>query len=199
MGQPSQDPNSPAGTAGGIKQQPSVLKDFSFSLSASFCPSALSEKPDTDCWDTGITRSPQDLLHFNLHNFADVIPHRIQQHSLLLTKDDFKHFKGIVYPPKNILYYNLLLHFKPYDFFLLWNSLKIFWRMLVTNQLTVPTEFHNIFFSIVWKSMATSNSNTFFKVSSFVFRRKKERLIQVWNSLRVSKWWQFSFLGGLSL
>ncbi len=30
---------------------------------------------------------------------------------------------------------------------------------------------------------------TFFKISSFVFSRRK-KLIQVWNKLRVSKWWQ---------
>ncbi len=39
---------------------------------------------------------------------------------------------------------------------------------------------------------------TFFRISSFVFSRTK-KFIQVWNHLRVCKWWQFSFLGELSL
>jgi len=32
---------------------------------------------------------------------------------------------------------------------------------------------------------------TFFKISSFVFNRRK-KLIQFWNNMRASQWWQFS-------
>lgn len=35
---------------------------------------------------------------------------------------------------------------------------------------------------------------TFFKRSSFVFRRRK-KLVQVWNNLRMSKWWQNLIFG----
>ncbi len=46
------------------------------------------------------------------------------------------------------------------------------------------------FFFLLWKSMVPQNSLvTFFKISSFVFSRTK-KFIQVWNYLRVSKWWQ---------
>ncbi len=51
--------------------------------------------------------------------------------------------------------------------------------MLATKQLTVAIAFHNSFFPILWKTVATV---------AFVLRRNSE----VWNNLRVSKWWQNS-------
>ncbi len=48
-----------------------------------------------------------------------------------------------------------------------------------------------VFFFLLWKSMVPKTAwlQTFFKISSFVFSRTK-KFIQVWNYLRVSKWWQ---------
>ncbi len=46
--------------------------------------------------------------------------------------------------------------------------------------------------TILWKSMGHQLFvwlHTFFKMSSFMYNRRK-KLIQVWNSLIVSKWWQ---------
>jgi len=43
-----------------------------------------------------------------------------------------------------------------YLFFFCWIQKKIFWRMWVTKQLTVATDFLSIF-SILWKSLATVN------------------------------------------
>ncbi len=56
---------------------------------------------------------------------------------------------------------------------------------LQPKQLTVAIDFHNssiVFFPIMCKSMATDNIwlPTFFKISSFVFNRRK-KLIHVWN------------------
>ncbi len=48
--------------------------------------------------------------------------------------------------------------------------------------------FNAFFLSIKWKSLGTK---TFFKISSFVFPQNKS---QVWNNMRLSKWWQFSIL-----
>ncbi len=49
---------------------------------------------------------------------------------------------------------------------------------------------------ILWKSIGTINCliTAFFKISSYMFNIRN-KLIQVWNEMRVSKWWQFSFLG----
>ncbi len=46
-------------------------------------------------------------------------------------------------------------------------------------------------FFLLWKSMCPKTAwlQTFFKISSFVFGRTKT-FIQVWNYMRVSKWWQ---------
>ncbi len=52
----------------------------------------------------------------------------------------------------------------------------------IANQFLVPTDFHSLFSPILWKSMGTSNCLA------------THSLIQVWNYLRVSKWWQhFNF------
>ncbi len=48
-----------------------------------------------------------------------------------------------------------------------------------------------VFFFLLWKSMVPKTAwlQPFFKISSFVFGRTK-KFIQVWNYLKVSKWWQ---------
>ncbi len=48
-----------------------------------------------------------------------------------------------------------------------------------------------VFLFLLWKSMVPQNSlvTNFLQISSFVFGRTK-KFIQVWNYLRVSKWWQ---------
>ncbi len=72
--------------------------------------------------------------------------------------------------------------------FFCWSQNTIFWGILVIKQLT------SIVFSILWKSMATVNymvSNSHF---IFSLHNRTKKLLQVWNNLRLSKWWQFSFL-----
>ncbi len=71
-----------------------------------------------------------------------------------------------------------------------WTQRKIFWRMWETEQFWGTIDFHSIFF-LLWKSIVPQNSwlQTFFRISSFVFGRTK-KFIQIWNYLRVSKWWQ---------
>ncbi len=65
------------------------------------------------------------------------------------------------------------------------------WRMWETEQFWGTIDFHCIFFFLLWRSMVPKTAwlQTFFKISSFVFSRTKT-FIQVWNYLRVSKWWQ---------
>ncbi len=56
---------------------------------------------------------------------------------------------------------------------------------------------HSIFFSYYGSQWCPKTAwlQTLFKISSFVFSRTK-KFIQVWNYLRVSKWWQnFHFFG----
>ncbi len=73
--------------------------------------------------------------------------------------------------------------------------------MLITKQLLVVIDFHS-----AEKNKYTMEVNgyqqfwlpTFFKIYIFVFNRRK-KIVQFWNYLRVIKWWQFSFLGELSL
>jgi len=82
------------------------------------------------------------------------------------------------------------------SFFLLLNTKENILKNVV-NQLTVAIDFH-ISKNILWKSMATMLTvwlPTSFKISSFVFNRRK-KLIQVWSKMRVSK---FSVLGEPSL
>ncbi len=72
-----------------------------------------------------------------------------------------------------------------------WTQRKIFWRMWETEQLWGTIDFHSIFFSYYGSQWCPKTAwlQTFFKISSFVFGRTKI-FIQVWNYLRVSKWWQ---------
>ncbi len=56
-------------------------------------------------------------------------------------------------------------------------------RMLVIKQLMVPIDFHSISFPTMEVMFSSSE---FFKISSFVFNIKN-KLIQVWNDMRVSK------------
>ncbi len=62
--------------------------------------------------------------------------------------------------------------------------------MWETEQFWGTIDFHSIFF-LLWKSMVLQNSllQTLFKISSFIFGRTNKS-IQVWNYLRVSKWWK---------
>ncbi len=71
--------------------------------------------------------------------------------------------------------------------FFCWTQKKIFWRMLVIKQLLVPIELNSIFSpyygsqwlpAIVWLP-------TFFKISSFVFNKRK-KVIHVWNNLSLN-------------
>ncbi len=63
--------------------------------------------------------------------------------------------------------------------------------MLETEQFWGTIDFHSIFFSYYGSQWCPKTAwlQTFFKISSFVFCRTKT-FIQVWNYLRVSKWWQ---------
>ncbi len=47
----------------------------------------------------------------------------------------------------------------------------------------------NLRVQCIWPMPKTAWLQTFFKISSFVFGRTK-KFIQVWNYLRVNKWWQ---------
>ncbi len=76
-----------------------------------------------------------------------------------------------------------------------WTQRKIFWRMWETEQFWGTIDFHSIFFSYNGSQRCpkTTLLQTFFKISSSVFGRTK-KCIQVWNYMRVSKWWQhFNF------
>ncbi len=68
---------------------------------------------------------------------------------------------------------------------------KILWRMWKTEQFWGTIDFHNVFFPTRKVNGAPKQPD--YKLSSiylpFVFGRTK-RFIQVWNYLRVSKWWQ---------
>ncbi len=70
-----------------------------------------------------------------------------------------------------------------------WTQRKIFWRMWETEQFWGTIDFQSIFFSYYASQWCPKTAwlQAFFKISSFVFGRTK---IQVWNYLRVSKWWQ---------
>ncbi len=72
-----------------------------------------------------------------------------------------------------------------------WTQRKIFWRMWETEQFWGTIDLHSIFFSYYGSQWCPKTAwlQTFFKISSFVFGRTK-KFIQVWNYLRVSKWWQ---------
>ncbi len=72
-----------------------------------------------------------------------------------------------------------------------WTERKIFWRMWETEQFWGTVDFHSIFFSYYGSQWCPKTAwlQTFFKISSFVFGRTK-KFIQVWDYLRVSKWWQ---------
>ncbi len=64
-----------------------------------------------------------------------------------------------------------------------------------TKQLLVAIDFHSIVFfcTIEVNGYRQLFGAVFFNISSFVFNISK-KLIQVWNDMRVSKWWQnYSF------
>ncbi len=74
-----------------------------------------------------------------------------------------------------------------------WTQRKIFWRMWETEQFWGTIDFHNIYF-FPMKSMVPQNSlvtNFLFRIYFFVFSRIN-KWIQVWNYMKVSKWWQNS-------
>ncbi len=70
-----------------------------------------------------------------------------------------------------------------------WTQRKIFWRMWETEQFWGTFDFHCIcsYYGSKW-GPKTAWLQTFFRISSVVFSRTK-KFIQVWNYLRVSKWW----------
>ncbi len=76
-------------------------------------------------------------------------------------------------------------------FLFCWAQRKIFWRKFVSRQFWGTVDYHSIFFPHYGSQWCpkTACLQTFFKISSFVFIRTKT-FIQVWNYLRVSKWWQ---------
>ncbi len=107
--------------------------------------------------------------------------------------------KGIVHPKmkNSVIIYSPSSSSKPVWIYLFcWTQRKIFWRMWETEQFWGTIDFHSIFFFSYYGSQwcpKTAWLQTFFKISSFVFGRTK-KFIQVWNYLRVSKWWQnFNF------
>ncbi len=77
-----------------------------------------------------------------------------------------------------------------------WTQRKIFWRMWETYQFWGTIDFHSIFFSYYGSQWCPKTAwlQTFFKISSFVFGITKT-FTQVWNYLRVSKWWQNFYFG----
>ncbi len=66
-----------------------------------------------------------------------------------------------------------------------WTQRKIFWRMRETEQFWIIVFF--FYYRSQW-CPKTAWLHTFFRISSFVFRTNT--FIQVWNYLRVNKWWQ---------
>ncbi len=74
---------------------------------------------------------------------------------------------------------------------LFWTQRKIFWRMFVIRLFWGTIDFHSRkkkYYGSQW-CPRSALFPTFFKISSFVFSRTNT-FIQVWNYLRVSKWWQ---------
>ncbi len=72
-----------------------------------------------------------------------------------------------------------------------WTQRKIFWRKFVIRLFWGTIDFHSRkkkYYGSQW-CPRTALFPTFFRISSFVFSRTKT-FIQVWNYLRVSKWWQ---------
>ncbi len=99
--------------------------------------------------------------------------------------------KGIVHQKIKIIY-SLFTHHQPVWMSLFcWTQRKIFWRMWETEQFWGTIDFHSIFFSHYGSQWCPKTAwlQTFFNIYSFVFGRTK-KFIQVWNYLRVSKWWQ---------
>ncbi len=116
-----------------------------------------------------------------------------------MTLDHKTSLKGVVHPKNVILSsFTQLSSFTPSSSSKpVWMSLfcrtqrKIFWRMWETEQFWGTIDLHSIFFSYYGSQWCPKTAwlQTFFKISSFVFGRTKT-FIQVWNYLRVSKWWQ---------
>ncbi len=96
--------------------------------------------------------------------------------------------KGTVHPKMKILSSFTHPQVVPnlYECLFCWTQRKIFWRMWETLQFWIIVFFF-FYYGSQW-CPKTAWLQTFFKISSFVFRTKK--FIQVWNYLRVSKWWQ---------
>ncbi len=72
-----------------------------------------------------------------------------------------------------------------------WTQRKIFWRKFVTRLFWGTIDFHsrkNKYYGSQW-CPRTALFPTFFRISSFVFSRTKT-FIQIWDYLRVIKWWQ---------
>ncbi len=67
---------------------------------------------------------------------------------------------------------------------------KIFWKNVINQPILVPIDFHCIFCPYNGHQWLP----TFFKMSSLIFGRTK-KVIQIWNYIRVSKWWQNFYFG----
>ncbi len=113
--------------------------------------------------------------------------------SIYVTLDHKTSLKGIVHPKKlnSVIIYSPSSCSKPVRISLFWlTRRKIFWRKFVTRLFWGTIDFHS-------RTKNTMEENdapellfpTFFRISSFVFSRTKI-FIQVWNYMRVSKWWQ---------
>ncbi len=76
--------------------------------------------------------------------------------------------------------------------FVFWWTKKIFWRMLLTKQLTVAIDFHSM-----GKNMKVNGYHQMYNnkitILHIFFCAQQKKLIKVWNSLRLSKWNIFNF------
>ncbi len=77
------------------------------------------------------------------------------------------------------------------SFFLMLNIKEGILKNAGNQMVMVPTDFHSIFF-FYNRSQWGPTTVWFFKISSFVFNIRN-KLIQVWNDMRVNKWWQCFF------
>ncbi len=106
-----------------------------------------------------------------------------------------KSLKGIVHPKMKILSFthSQVVSNPVWMSLFCWTQRKIFWRKFVIRLFWGTIDFHSRkknkkHYGSQW-CPRTALFPTFFRISSFVFSRTKT-FIQVWNYLRVSKWWQ---------
>ncbi len=102
---------------------------------------------------------------------------------------NYPRLKGIVHPKMKILSSFTHPQVVPnlYECLVLLNTRKMFWIMWGSGAPLTSIVFLS-YYGSQW-CLKTAWWQTFFKISSLVFSRTK-KFIQVWNYLRVSKWWQ---------